>query len=281
MREDYLAKLSQAARWYLPPAEAAEVVEDYRDLIEQQPRSEEALLRDLGSPWSAARQLVQPRAYRRWVAVFAVLAVCLLPPSALPLLRELSEQAVFQFPAADWPWRIISLCGKIVPFLGVFLLTGAALSLVWFRRRSGEERRQPLPRGVALLLLLLLIGLAFEWGVIWISLELILESQNALAKIWGWMTSDIAAVMRLAMVLTLFVMGIIGMLALVRARMTNRRWRAVYVLALAGSILGMSVFALWTSMDVSFSSTGWQTPLLLRYVAITVVGLVGTGVSLC
>ena len=256
-------------------------MEDYRDLIQQEPRSEEELLRDLGSPWSAARQLVQPRAYRRWVAVFAVLAVCLLPPSALPLLRELSEQAVFQFPAADWPWRIVSLCGKIVPFLGVFLLTGAALSLVWFRRRSGEERRQPLPRGVAPLLLLLLIGLAFEWVVIWISLELILESQNALAKIWGWMTSDIAAVMRLAMALTLFVMGIVGMLALVRARMTNRRWRAVYVLALAGSILGMSVFALWTSMDVSFSSTGWQTPLLLRYIAITVLGLIGTGASLC
>ena len=281
MRGDYLAKLSQAARWYLPQAEAAEGVEDYRDLIQQEPRSEEELLRDLGSPWSAARQLIQPRAYRRWVAVFAVLAVCLLPPSALPLLKELSEHVLFQFPAADWPWRIISLCGKIVPFLGVFLLTGAALSLVWFRRRSGEERHQPLPRGVAPLLLLLLIGLAFEWGVIWISLELILESQNALAKIWGWMTSDIAAAMRLAMVLTLFVMGIIGMLALVRARMTNRRWRAVYVLALAGSILGMSVFALWTSMDVSFSGAGWQTPILLRYVAITVVGLVGTGVSLC
>ena len=34
-------------------------------------------------------------------------------------------------------------------------------------------------------------------------------------------------------------------------------------------------------MDVSFSGAGWQTPILLRYVAITVVGLVGTGVSLC
>ena len=65
MRGDYLAKLSQAARWYLPQAEAAEVVEDYRDLIQQEPRSEEELLRDLGSPWSAARQLAQPGAYRR------------------------------------------------------------------------------------------------------------------------------------------------------------------------------------------------------------------------
>lgn len=281
MRKDYLSRLSRAARWCLPPAEAAEVLEDYRDLIEQEPRSEEELRRDLGSPWSAARQLVQPKAYRRWVAVFAVLAVCILLPAVLPLLRELSEQAVFQFPAADWPWRIISLCDKIHPFLGAFLLTGMALALVWFRRRSGEERRQSLPKGVVPLLLLLLIGMAFEWVFIWITLAMIWESLNALAMIWGWMTSDIAAALRLAMALDLFVMGVIGMLALAKARMTDRRWRAVYILALAGSILGMSVFALWTSMDLSFSDTGWQTPILVRYIAITVLGLVGTGVSLC
>ena len=93
MRGDYLAKLSQAARWYLPQAEAAEVVEDYRDLIQQEPRSEEELLRDLGSPWSAARQLVQPRAYRRWVAVFAVLDIAMflflfLPVSPFKLRTE-------------------------------------------------------------------------------------------------------------------------------------------------------------------------------------------------
>lgn len=275
MRKDYLSSLSRAARWCLPPAEAAEVLEDYRDLIEQEPRSEEALRRDLGSPWSAARQLVQPKAYRRWVAVFAVLAACVLLPAALPLLRELMEPAIFRFPALDLPWRIYSFCGAIVPFRGIFLLIGMALALVWFRRGSGEERHWNLPKGVMPLLLLLLMGMAFQWVNAWILL-------HEPVKIWEWLTSEIVKALRLAMTLDMFVMGVIGMFALVKARMTNRRWRAVYIPALAGSVLGMAIYALWCYADLSVVGTaGWQTPILLEYIAITVLGLVGTGVSLC
>ena len=274
MKKDYLSKLSRAARWCLPPAEAAEVVEDYRDLIEQEPKSEEALRRDLGSPWSAARQLVQPKAYRRWVAVFVVLAACILLPAALPLLAELMEPAIFRFPALDLPWRIYSFCGAIVPFRGIFLLIGMALALVWFRRRSREERRWSLPKGVAPLLALLLAGMALEWMNAWILLI-------APVKLWEGLTSEIAAVLRLVMTLDMFAMGAIGLLALVRARIADRRWRAVYILALAGSILGMSVFALWHSMDVSFGTAGWQREFVIRYLAITVLGLIGTGASLC
>ena len=66
MRRDYLSRLSRAARWYLPPAEAAEVLEDYREIVAG--RSEEELRRDLGTPRAAMRQLAQPKAYRRWLA---------------------------------------------------------------------------------------------------------------------------------------------------------------------------------------------------------------------
>ncbi len=48
MRWDYLSRLSLAARWYLPPAEAAEVLEDYREIVEG--RSEEELRREVGGP---------------------------------------------------------------------------------------------------------------------------------------------------------------------------------------------------------------------------------------
>lgn len=277
MRKDYLSSLSRAARWCLPPAEAAEVLEDYRDLIEQEPRSEEALRRDLGSPWSAARQLVQPKAYRRWVAVFAVLAACVLLPAALPLLRELSVRAMFRFDAygADWLWWFPGLCDKVIPFRTGLLLAGVALALVWFRRGKGEDKCRTLPKGVMPLLLLLLMGMAFQWVNAWILL-------HEPVKIWEWLTSEIVKALRLAMTLDMFVMGFIGVFALVKARMTNRRWRAVYILALAGSILGMSVFALWTSMDISsITATGWQREFVIRYLGITVLGLVGTGVSLC
>ena len=273
MRGNYLAKLSRAARWYLPPAEAAEVLEDYREFIEQRPRSEEELRRDLGSPWSAARQLVQPKAYQRWVTVFAVLAACILLPAVLPLLSELSGIVIFRFHTygVDLLWWFISLCDKVIPFRGGLLLTGMALALAWFRRGNGEERRWNLPKGMVPLLALLLAGMAFEWVIAWVTL----------AMIWPGMPSEIVIALPLAMTLDMFSMGIIGMFALVKARMADRRWRAVYILALAGSILGLSIFAFWTRMDVSFSDTGWQTSLLLRYIAITALGLVGMGGSLC
>ncbi|MCI9113213.1 MAG: hypothetical protein HFF96_02975 [Oscillibacter sp.] len=85
MRRDYFSRLSRAARWFLPPAEAAEVLEDYREIVAG--RSEEELRRDLGTPRAAMRQLAQPKAYRRWLAAFAGLTVCLLLPSGDVVLR--------------------------------------------------------------------------------------------------------------------------------------------------------------------------------------------------
>ena len=76
MRRDYLSKLTRALRWYLPPAEAAEVLEDYREIVEG--RSEEELRREVGAPWETARRLAQPKAHRRWLAAFGTLTVCLL-----------------------------------------------------------------------------------------------------------------------------------------------------------------------------------------------------------
>lgn len=273
MKRDYLSRLSRAARWYLPPAEAAEVLEDYREIVED--RSEEELRRDLGAPRTVVRQLAQPREYRCWLAVFAVLAACVLLPAVLPVLSVLSGMVMFKFHAysMDWLWWFPNLCAKIIPLHGGFLVAGTALALVWFRRGSGQERRRGLPKGGVPLLVLSLIGIAVQWLVAWFSLEMV-ETLTY--------TQKMVDTIRLTMVLDMFVMGAVGMFALVKARMADRRWRTVYILALAGSILGLSVFAVWTSMDVSsFGTDGWQTPYRIRYIAITVFGLIGTGVSLC
>ncbi len=191
----------------------------------------------------------------------------------LPLLSKLSDIVIFRFHTygVDWLWWFISLCDKVVPFRGGLLLTGMALALAGFRHGSGEERRQPLPKGVVPLLALLLAGMVFEWVIAWVTL----------AMIWPGMPSEIVISLPLAMTLDMFSMGIVGIFALVKARMADRRWRAVYILALTGSILGLSIFSLWTRMDVLFSDTGWQTPILLRYIAITTLGLVGMGGCLC
>ena len=122
MKRNYLSRLSRAARWYLPPAEAAEVLEDYREIVEG--RSGEELRRDLGTPRAAMRQLAQPKAYRRWLAVFLVLSACVLLPAAGVVRSELS-----------WLFGLFLNDLMQTPRYAEMLLPlGTVLALVWFRR---------------------------------------------------------------------------------------------------------------------------------------------------
>lgn len=259
MKKDYLSSLSRAARWCLPPAEAAEVVEDYRDLIQQESRSEEALRRDLGTPKDAVGQLVQVKAYHRWLAVFAALAVCALFPAVGPILSRLfwwSE--FFWFVQLDW----------------AYLAAGGVLSFIWFQRNG--RKAGALPRGIFSAMLVPLVGMVWSWYIALSALYWQTELYEFLTK-----NPMLGPHIYLSLLCGGFIMGLAGLFGLIRARMGDRRWRAVYVLGLGGAVLSMSVWALLSSMDLSFSDTGWQTPILLRYIAITVLGLVGTGVSLC
>ena len=259
MRKDYFSSLSRAARWCLPPAEAAEVLEDYRDLIEQAPRSDEALRRDLGNPKDAVGQLVQVKAYRRWLMVFAALAVCALFPAVGPIYARLFWwNKIYWFAQLEW----------------AFLLAGCILSFLWFQRNGGK--RDGLPRGIFPAMLVPLAGLAWSWYIALLALYRMTAFYEFLVK-HPMLGADIT--------LTLLggglVAGLIGLFGLIRARMSDRRWRAVYVLGLAGAVLSLSVWATLTRMDLTFSVPNWQTPILLRYIAITSLGLVGTGASLC
>ena len=250
---DYLSRLKWAARWYLSPAEAAEVLEDYREIVAG--RSEEELRRDLGTPRAAMKQLAQPRAYRRWVTVFAVLAVCVLLPIVM------ANNDVYWSPIIK-PVYMIALC------------LGSGVSLRWFRRNGVRGNR--LPRTVLVLLVLILLGMVWVW--FWAGL--------VLTESWALLNTIAAAVIRPRtlhwyLVLEVLAMGAVSLYGLVKARLGDRRWRAVYVLGLAGVILSLSVWGLFNGMDLSFSAPNWQTPILLRYTEITLLGLIGTAVSLC
>ena len=76
-KEQYLKKFSRAVRWRLPPQESEDAISDYRELIFQEERDESRLVEELGEPVQAAHLLTDVRTYRRWLAVFAVLATIL------------------------------------------------------------------------------------------------------------------------------------------------------------------------------------------------------------
>ena len=258
MKRDYLSRLARAARWYLPPAEAAEVLEDYRDLIEQEPRSEEDLRRDVGTPKDAIGQLVQLKAYHRWLMAFAVLAAGVLFPAVGPIWSRLFWwNGIDWFAQLDW----------------VFLLAGSILSFVWFQQNG--KREGALPKKMFLAMLVPLAGMAWSWFLalsVMYWLDPVLQFMNA--------HSVSGPAIHWSLLLGGLAMGLTSLLGLFKARISDRRWRAVYVLGLAGTLMSLGVWSMLSSMSLDFSA-GWQTPLLLRYGFITIVGLVGTAVSLC
>lgn len=265
MRRDYFSRLSLAARWYLPPAEAAEVLEDYREIVAG--RSEEELRREVGSPRETVRRLAQPKAYRRWLMVFAVLTVCMVLPSVDAVLSEISWQLIRLFQI----WLLPGGIAQTSRYAEWMLPLGTVLALAWFRHNGRKERA--LSKWLAPLLVFLLLGIAWVSFLAWTVFAEQWDLLNSLLPENHWL-------MRFSIGACALAAGVVGMLGLVKARLTDRRWLAVYILGLTGAVACVFVWKLFSSMSPDFSP-GWQMPLVMRYAFITLLGLLGTGVSLC
>lgn len=274
MKKPYLTQLEGWAHWMLPRPEAEDVLADYRDIVGDPPRSGGELLRDLGKPRDVIRPLAQNKPYYTWLAVFAVLAACLLIPAISPL------------PGGLYPvWFTLFDPGGFlipgVPLFLYFLAGGIAVSLIWFRPRRGEPKA-PLPRPIPVLLAAELVLLAAVW---WLSWQLTLYPDGIFTEQSFWLPSLIyvgpctesSSIFMVLLEWASPIIAILGTVALVKARTRNRRWRAVYVLSLSLLMLDFCVLNTLTSMDWSVD---WAFPLQYS-VEITAIGLIGTGVSLC
>jgi len=256
MKQTYFHRLTLAARWLLPPREAQDVLSEYREIVEQS--DEAGLCRDLGDPVKAMRLLVQPRPYRRWLAAFAAMAACLLLPALSPL------------PGMTRLWHLWKGTLSRFPVEGMFLAAGLALSLLCFR---GKEHR-PAPRGLVPLLALQLAGAAGVWAVIWTALA---QPQGAM----DFFRAHAALARHVGDLLMWagFLLALTGLWSLVQARLSDRRWRAAYVLGLTAVTLVMAALSILWRMDLN--APGWQNPYWRRCALLTALGLVGTGASLC
>ena len=112
-KQEYLKKFSFFARWYLPAAEAEEVIVDYSEMLRDHPESA-SIDHELGNPRQAAKLLMEKKSYHRWISAFALMVFCLLIP-ATQMLR-------------GWFYRR--------PFRLMFtlLIIGSAAAILWFRR---------------------------------------------------------------------------------------------------------------------------------------------------
>lgn len=276
MKQSYLDQITRAARWRLPPAEAKEVVEDYQDLLTEDARSEADLRREVGEPVEVVRQLEQGKSYRSWLMTFGLMTACLLLPALSALLNTLSTLGI-QFgdlflPALDALWNLFTGHGLAVPVQLGFLLLGLGTAL-WARPQGMREG--PLPKAVLPLLLVQLLGIASFWFLFW---------QIVTVPAGSWLTTvsfEQAMAIHAGLRVWGFLLALLGLPALVRFRMWDRRWLAVYVLGLTVSVLCMAVMGLLSSLNLDLTVAGWWKPFLVEYGVLTGLGLVGTGVALC
>lgn len=277
MKRSYFDQLSRAARWRLPPAEAKEVLEDYQALLADDPRSEEALRREVGEPVAAVRQLERGNHYRHWLVAFVLMAACLLLPALSILLNQLSSLGILLSQPMDSLWNGFSRYGwAMEKHLGFLLLLGLGLGLglsLWARRQGVREG--PLPKGILPLLLVQFTGIVALWLLFW---------QIATVQSGSWLTTvsfEQAGILRTALSVWVSLLALLGLPALVRFRLSDRRWLAVYMLGLTVSVLGMAVMALLFSMSFDVTTSDWWKPALGEYLMITLLGLVGMGAALC
>lgn len=268
MKKAYMTRLEYAARWRLPRQEAEDVIADYRDIAGSPPRSDEELRRDLGRPRDVVKPLAQPKQYRAWLAVFAVMAACLLIPAV--------SQFSFGLYRLFWPY---------FPGTQLSLLAGTILVLAWSRPRRGE-RKAALPRAIPITLAVLLALIAFSWWIFW---QLTLFPGGALTNPIFHLSVYIpighmsysANLLHLLLAFELPLLAVVGMTGLVRARLGDRRWLAAYVLSLSALLLALRVISILTSMDPSATLESLFAETMPVMIEIMVVGLLGTGVALC
>ena len=235
-------------RWRLSKPEADEVLSDYEEILAPHGGEEyNELMERLGDPHQAAKQLTDPHSYHRWLIAFVWMTFCLLIPLGL-LLRG-------QF----WKQPTALMCA--------LLISGMVFSLVQFRPRSGKNF---MPRGLRIALAGLVVLFA---TVSWVLGCLFTGAWNSWPAEWYGQTAR----------LVLYLAGVTGvaaaLLGLVKARLCNRRWSALYLLGLTSVVECTMILAFLTSLD-SASGGVWM-PYILQFVLLGAAGLVGTGVALC
>jgi hypothetical protein len=215
-QQTYLKKFSRAARWYLPWKESSAVTSDYRAMLAERTASGGDLVAELGRPAQAARLLREKGAYARWLAAFALMALCLLMPEV---------------------WLLTARFPRPISWLAAPLVIGLATALLWFRRDlwgKGAIPRGLLPAGLALVAIL-----AATLFLLWCL------AQNPLALPLGHIGPAAGRVLTLAGAAA----GILALWGLVQGRMTDPRWAVLYGFGLAVLMVCALAMAELTSMD--------------------------------
>lgn len=257
MKKSYMDRLARWALWRLPRQEAESVIADYQDIVNNSPGSEEELIRRLGKPQDVIELLTDSRPYTIWLGMFLLLSLCALMPC---FSSRNSALWIHHF-------DLIGYALSVVGTLGV---------LLWFRRHGKKERQMPKALPTALTVLIAWCGgvILFNW--LW------MRDPDAYVRATAWLEPYIGSVTMIITALFRFcsiAAALAGVWGLVKARTGDRRWIAVYIMALAAVLLMIGSLLLMSALSNIWE--GWYWPYLWRYILIFIAGLLGTGIALC
>lgn len=272
-KELYLKKLSRAARWRLPYTEAEEVIGDYRELLGDSGGE------DFGDPVEAVRLLERPREYRRWLAVFLLLSVIALAAPVSGLFNLLFDLGVVLFlPVLGDLWAFFT---RNEAFSMILSLLGMALAWIWFRRCGVRPPERVALRRVCPLLAVELLFMAGAWALFCLAAALEFSAGDAIPAFLNACRPWSIRIPRLFVELGGPLCGCLGIRGLMRARMEDRRWLAVYIWGLTAAGLCTAVLALLSSMSMDFTSPDWWVSYARMLLGVTAAGVLGTGWALC
>ena len=259
-REQYLKKFSRAVRWRLPPKEAEEAIADYRELVFQEERNPDRLVEELGDPVQAAHLLTDVRTYRRWLAVFAILAFALLLQ-------------------AKWIWTALSFTFNGVRawwYPVLVMAAGLLLSLCEFRKHG--QKNGSLPKGLLTALAGVFVAGCGIFIRIW-QLTGVRIFEEIPGGAYGF-EKNVYGLVTVMMCAGIF-MALAGLTGLVQAKCRDRRWLALYILCLTvGAMLGFVTFVIH-AMDLTFGAPEvMRSYIFARILPVGAVGLMGTGAAL-
>lgn len=283
-RMNYITQFSKAVKWRLSYQEAEDVIRDYEELLSEKERENEGnceckcewadvsdsermgkedMCCALGTPAEAARSLGSKGAYECWLLVFFVLVASLV---------TIFYMMISYYPPLSYLIVLPDILAySILAFFGV----GILVSFVWFR--PDRKRRDPkIPTGIFLTLgVLLAFDTALAMSVLYFFQRLFIESLPML----------FAQLIAFVLVAAGGFMMVVGIFAIIKSRMSDRRWRAVYVLALTSLIIGflfLQILVLYDfNMDGGTLFGDFLTEELKGCATLGCVGLVLSGISLC
>ncbi len=215
----FFAQLNLALHWYLPQPEADEVQEDYQDMQRQAAEDGEVFPPKEDDPQKIARSLSDRREYHRWLLAFGAMLAC--PLAATVFLIN------YYVPILDW----YTASGLIYLLFWLGLLA----ALLWNRRCRQRQPAVPRPprllAGCAALTLfdIVSLGLAISWTVY---IRLVPSYYNMWVN--GTMMNTYIALVCLTNVLYCLA-------ALLRSRLENRRWLALYIIGIT-MLLGAMLY---------------------------------------